>query len=81
MFVEENLMLVRSLLCQIPADQTVELSDFTQPQADVMFGLREMIKLGLVDGEFEYGDQTDPCGPLLTSASKIRLTKLGKNFV
>jgi hypothetical protein len=81
MLVEANVTLVRSLLQQIPLHRAVELSDFSQPQADVLFGLRELIMLGLIDGDFSYGEDSDPSGPFLTSASKIRLTKLGRNFV
>jgi hypothetical protein len=81
MFVEENLSLVQSLLHQISVDQAAELSDFSHSQADALFGLRELIRLGLIEGDFTYGDDSDPCGPLLKSASKIRLTKLGRNFV
>lgn len=81
MYVEENLSLVRSLLQQIPAHQAIELSDFSEPPADALFGLRELIRLGLVEGDFAYGEQSDPSGLLLVSASRIRLTKLGRNFV
>jgi len=43
----------------------------------VLFGLREMINLELITGQFEYGEARDPIGPLLSSAAAIRLTRRG----
>lgn len=82
MTVHANIRLIRCLLDQIPAGITVELTDFETPtnRKRLLFGVREMLALGMIEGEFEYGEDFDPSGPFLIHATNIRLTKRGLNF-
>jgi hypothetical protein len=77
MSVIANAQLITALLSQIPADDQIDAQNLTGDPEQVLFGLREMLKLGLVSADFRYGARRDPSGPLLTSASAIRLTKRG----
>ena len=77
MTVISNAALIRSLLEQIPAGGEVNAESFQGDRDQVLFGLREMINLELITGQFEYGKARDPVGPLLSSAAAIRLTRRG----
>ncbi|PBP70028.1 hypothetical protein CCL21_11725 [Pseudomonas syringae] len=82
MSIEANIALVRVLIDQIPHNLAIEMEDFSDETAkgDVLFGLREMHTLGLIDGNFVDDEISDPTGPLLKTVSLIRLTKLGRSF-
>lgn len=77
MYLTENIQLIRTLLDQLSADVELSSADLSGDQDQVLFGLREMLRLDLISGSHHYSEYSDPTGPLLSSVSAIRLTMRG----
>ncbi|MFC6335291.1 hypothetical protein GIR22_11045 [Pseudomonas sp. CCM 7891] len=77
MLVVDNVQLIRSLLDQLSTDTEIDSVDLIGDQEQILFGLREMVRLGLISGAHHYSGYCDPTGPLFSSVSAIRLTKRG----
>lgn len=77
MSISDNIQLIRALLSQLSADISVDSTNLTGDQDQVLFGLREMIRLDLISGAQHYSDYSDATGPLLSSVLSIRLTRRG----
>ncbi len=80
MYIDDNAHLIQALLEQISADIKIDSVNLVGDQELVLFGLREMITLGLVSGAYHYSANCDPIGPLLSSVSGVSLTKRGLIF-
>jgi len=80
MYVYDNVQLIQMLLEQISADVKIDSVNLVGEQGQVLFGLREMITLGLISGAYRYSEDSDPIGPTLSSALGILLTKRGLIF-
>ena len=72
---------LRSLLTQIAGDNPVELADLPGERVTLLLALRDLKELGLIDGQLHFSSEQDEHGPLLESASEIRLTGRGKAFI
>jgi hypothetical protein len=77
MSVFENIQLIRMLLSQLSSNTDVDSVNLLGDQEQILFGLREMIRLELISGIHHYSGYSDITGPLLSSASAIRLTRRG----
>lgn len=80
MIIDSTAELISSLLEQLTAELDADGEDLQGDRDVVLFGLREMLLLGLITAECCYGEDQDPTGPLLVSASAIRLTRRGIAF-
>lgn len=77
MHLTENIELIRKILDQLPVDAESNSEDLRGDQDQILFGLREMLRLNLISGAHHYSEYSDTTGPLLSSVSKILLTKRG----
>lgn len=77
MYLTENIQLIYSLLDQLSPEVETSSGELAGDQEQILFGLREMFRLNLVTGAHHYSEYSDTTGPLLSSVSKIRLTKRG----
>ncbi|EJF73101.1 hypothetical protein A462_04691 [Pseudomonas sp. Ag1] len=77
MSVFENAQLIRMLLSQLSAETGVDSTNLIGDQNQILFGLREMIRLNLISGARYYSEYSDATGPLLSSVLSIRLTRRG----
>ncbi|SDU99631.1 hypothetical protein SAMN05216202_2860 [Pseudomonas mucidolens] len=80
MYLTENIHLIRTILDQLPAEGEISSTELDGDQEQILFGLREMIRLNLISGSHHYSEHSDPTGPLLSSVSSIRLTTRGITF-
>jgi hypothetical protein len=80
MNIENTAQLISFLLEQMSADMRYEADELSGEREIILFGVREMLQLGLLTAECEYSEISDANGPLLASASNICLTKRGVNF-
>jgi len=77
MDLTENIQLIYTLLDQLSADVETSSADLLGDQEQILFGLREMLRLNLVTGQHHYSGYSDTTGPLLSSVLSIRLTRRG----
>lgn len=77
MSISDNIQLIRALLIQLYADISVDSTSLIGDQDEILFGLREMIRLDLISGAWHYSEYSDTTGPLLSSVLSIRLTRRG----
>lgn len=80
MNIENTASLISFLLDQMSADMRFDADQLQGEREIVLFGIREMLRLGLLTAECEYALICDANGPLLASASNICLSKRGVNF-
>ncbi|MGH8350533.1 MAG: hypothetical protein ACRES5_28795 [Pseudomonas sp.] len=80
MLIHENSVLLQSLISQLSNVDARSSLSLTGDVADNLMGLRDLLELGMITGEFSYGLLADPLGYLLTSADEILLTKRGSLF-
>jgi len=80
MLIQENSALLKSLITQL---SVVDVRSSTLLSGDIegiLLGLRDLLALKMITGEFRYGLTVDPLGHLLTSAEGILLTRRGSLF-
>ncbi|MBP6953039.1 MULTISPECIES: hypothetical protein [Pseudomonas] len=77
MYLTDNIELISKILEQLSVDAERSSEDLKGDQEQILFGLREMIRLNLISGACHYSEYSDPTGPLLSSVSAICLTKRG----
>jgi len=80
MFVQENSVLLKILISQLSAVEARSSFSLTGDIDDNLLGLRDLLDLEMITGEFRYGLIVDPLGLLLTSAEGILLTRRGSPF-
>lgn len=80
MFIHENSVLLQSLISQLSDVDGRSSLSLTGDPIDNLMGLRDLLQLEMITGEFSYGLISDPLGFLLTSADAVLLTKRGKLF-
>ncbi|MGV8863836.1 MAG: hypothetical protein ACOH2T_22045 [Pseudomonas sp.] len=80
MYIENNSALLQSLISQLSiAEFRSSLALMGNSERNLM-GLRDLIQLDMISGDFTYGRLSDPLGLLLVAADHIRLTKRGALF-
>jgi hypothetical protein len=80
MYIENNSALLQSLIAQLSiADFRSSFALMGNPERNLM-GLRDLIQLEMISGDFTYGRLSDPLGLLLVAADHIQLTKRGALF-
>jgi len=77
MLIQENSALLKSLITQLSVVEARSSFSLTGDMDDNLLGLRDLLDLEMITGEFRYGLIADPLGCLLTSAEGILLTRRG----
>ena len=80
MLIQENSALLKSLITQLSVVEARSSFSLTGDIDDNLLGLRDLLDLEMITGEFRYGLTVDPLGHLLTSAEGILLTRRGSLF-
>lgn len=80
MLIHENSALLQILISQLSATDGRSSLSLTGIAGENLMGLRDLLQLEMITGEFGYGVIADPLGFLLTSAEAILLTKRGSLF-
>ncbi|UOK36342.1 hypothetical protein MJP36_17700 [Pseudomonas palleroniana] len=80
MLILENSALLQSLISQLSGTDGRSSLSLTGSASENLMGLRDLLQLEMITGEFGYGVIADPLGLLLTSAEAILLTKRGSLF-
>lgn len=80
MLIQENSALLKGLISQLSCVDSQSSLSLTGDTANNLLGLRDLLQLEMITGEFSYGQIVDPLGPLLMSADGILLTRRGSLF-
>lgn len=80
MLIQDNSILLKSLISQLSEIDARSSTSLTGDVGDNLLGLRDLLELKMITGEFKYGRIADPMGFLLISAEKILLTRRGAIF-
>lgn len=80
MLIHENSDLLKGLISQLSTVHSRSSLSLTGDITGNLLGLRDLLELQMITGEFSYGPIADPLGPLLTSADRILLTSRGSLF-
>lgn len=80
MLIQDNSFLLKSLISQLSNVDARSSTSLTGNAGDNLFGLRDLLELKMITGEFKYGKIADPLGFLLTSVDQILLTRRGAMF-
>lgn len=78
--VEEKVALLSSLIGQLSDTSPKSVAEIDGERDEVLIGLRDLLFLGFIRGEFSYCAQSDVIGPLLGAAERVLLTRRGRAF-
>jgi hypothetical protein len=81
MYIETNSALLQAIIFQLSRPGCSSSPALTGDTASNLLGLRDLLHLRMISGDFTYGVDSDPLGFLLVSASQITLTKRGSLFI
>lgn len=76
--VEDKVVLLSSLIGQLSDNAPKSAKEIHGDREDVLMGLRDLLFLGFIKGDFRYCTHSDVIGPLLNDAQSIVLTRRGR---
>ena len=80
MDIESNAALLQDIILQLSVPNCSSSPALTGDAGRNLLGLRDLLHLHMISGDFTYGFESDPLGFLLIYADKIVLTRRGLQF-
>lgn len=80
MSIEDNSIFLRTLIDQLSLEEPSDSKNLGKDHDQVLLGLRDLFDLQMITGLFIYGTKRDPFGFLMTSGTRMLLTRRGALF-